>query len=159
MNFFTRFLLRLFLCFFILFIIVIGDVKEYVNLDQIKNYLSYNINPLEIVNKINGKAELIDLGTEDEVTVSKIVKEYQIIDQNTKRIYGDEFNPVNNHIAGVVTKIIKKDKYTVIIQGIDNKNYCYSNLDSFNYHIYDYIKTDEVLGDVTEYYELMINEN
>ena len=140
MSYITKFLLRLFLCFLILFAIVIGDKYKYLDFDLIKNEISYNFNPLQIINKLNGSTELINLGDEKDITVSTIVKEFDYIDQNTKRIYGDEYNPANNYIAGVVTRIYKDEKYEVIIQGIDNKIYCYSNLDSFNYQIYDYIK-------------------
>lgn len=161
LNYYTKFLLRLFLGFLILFGLSISDKYQIFNLNDIKDKLSYNINPLTIINKINGKLELVDLGTEEETTVSTIYKEYDIINDNIRRYYCDEFSPVTNHIAGVVTKINKNKEgiYTITIQGIDNKIYQYSNLESFNYHIYDYIKTDDVIGDSVDYYELMINES
>lgn len=157
----TKFLLRLFFGFLFLFGLILSSKYKILDFEILKEKISYNINPLVIINKINGSLEVINLGTEEETTVSNILKEYDIIDSNTRRYYCDEFTPVSNHIAGVVTKITKsKDNlYTIIIQGIDNKIYQYSNINSFNYHIYDYIKTDEIIGGANLYYELMINES
>lgn len=154
----TKFLIRFFTAFLLLLILCVLDKYSYLNLDEIKNKITYNINPLELINKLNGNINLINLGTTEEITVSKNYNEYQIID-NKRRYNIDEFSYVNNYIAGVVIKIEKKDKYNVTILGIDNLEYHYSNLDSFNYNIYEYVKTDQILGDATNYYELMIDEN
>lgn len=153
-----KFLIRFFVGTLILLCLVIADKYQYIDLDEYKEKISNNINPLNLINKINGKLEIVDLGTEEEISVSSNYKEYHIIDENIRRYDCNEFEPVNNYIAGVVSKIERKQNktYTITILGIDNRIYQYSNLESFDYHIYNYIKTDEIIGNANDYYELMI---
>lgn len=156
---FTKFLWRLFVSSLILFSIVILDKYQYLKINKIKEELNYNINPLNIVNKLNGKLNLIELGNEEETSVSKNYLDYIEISNNLYRYSVDQYTPVNNYMAGVVTKIERSDTITVTIAGIDNIEYIYYNLDSFDYHIYQYLKTNQTLGSATNYYEMMINEN
>ena len=162
MKLVNKFLIRLFLSFLLLFTLVISDKYNIINLDKIKTSISYNINPLNIINKLNGTLEIIDLGSLDEQKVTVNQKEYQLIN-NKRRYYCDEYEAINNYVAGVITKVEKKriDKkitYNITILGIDNNIYNYYNVDSFDHHIYKYLKTDEIIGSCSDYYELMINK-
>ena len=80
-----KFLIRFFVGTLILLCLVIADKYQYIDLDEYKEKISNNINPLNLINKINGKLEIVDLGTEEEISVSSNYKEYHIIDENIRR--------------------------------------------------------------------------
>lgn len=157
MNFIDKFLYKLIIGLFILLGLVLLDRFTIFDLDIVKNKMSEHYNSLKTIQVLNGKLNLINLGSEEEVSVTTEYLNVEYLDENIMRIKVDELTGVKNHIAGVVVKVIKEDLYTISILGIDDKLYVYSNLESFDYHIYSYLKTDEIIGRALEYYDLEIS--
>lgn len=150
-TYINKFIYRLFICFFLLFIICVLDKYEYINIKDYQVKINKNIRILNVVNLVNGKLNIIDLGHGDEVAVSKDYNSIIITEIKTK-INTSEYDGIKNYNAGVVTKIVKDDTYTIFIESIDGNIYEYSNLDTINTNIYKYIKTNEIIGASSDYY-------
>lgn len=153
----NKFIYRLFICFMLLFIVCIFDKYEYINIKEYQEKMNGNIKILNVVNVINGKLNLIDLGSGEEIAVSKEYNNIIVTNELTK-IDTNEYIGIKNYNAGVVIKIEKdssynKDNtYNIYIESIDGNIYKYSNLDTVNTHIYKYIKTNDIIGSSSDYY-------
>jgi len=175
----NKFLYRLFIGFVLLLCLCLLDKYEKLDFNSIQNDMSKSIRILNVITRINGNLNIIDLGTGSEIAVSKDYVDYDISETKTK-IKTDNYTGVKNYNAGVVTKIIKynikdnntnsndldnnsdnknleninQEKYSVYIESIDGDIYEYSNLDSIDVHIYSYLKINDIIGLSSDYYEL-----
>lgn len=131
------------------------DKYNIIKMDYLKTQMGYNINALKVVQKVNGKLNIIDLGNERETAVSSETLQYI---ETTNKIATNYLEGVKNYSAGVVTKITKNNKYEVTVLGLDDKTYTYGNLDEIDIHIYCYLKTNDIIGSSTTYYTLEIDE-
>ena len=153
LTLFEKFIYKFFISMFILFILVLLDYLNIVDYQSIKRSISTNINTLEIVQKVNGEINIIDLGSEKETKLTSELDGEFINDKMT--VSTNNYLGVKNIISGVVTKITKTNGYyEVDILGLDNIVYTYSHLESLDKHIYNYIKTDEIIGNTSTYYEV-----
>ena len=160
MNKLTSFVLRLFIAISLLFVIVFLDHNEKVNYDDVKAKLSENINILEIIKYINGSSEYMDvikIEGIDEVAVSSDIIEKEEIDGGF-RYYPEEYQGVINEASGVIVNIKYNGRYTITILDSFDNVYTYSNLTSFDYHIYEYIQAEEIIGSCDQYYDLVIDK-
>lgn len=148
------FLYKLVISLLLLFILCLLDKFKIINTNKTKENINYNINLLQTIVKVNGKLNLIDLGTEEEIKVSN---EPLIYEENNK-INTSLETGIKNYNCGVCTKIEKDEKYKITILGIDNKEYVYGNIDNLDIHIYSYLKTGDIIGSSSSYYTLDINE-
>lgn len=156
LTFMDRFWYKLVIGLILLFVICLLDKFSLVNVNEIKNKLNYNINSLEVIQKVNGKVNLIDLGNENEISVSSEPIEYV----NGNAIKTNSLEGVKNYSCGVCIKVIKEnDKYEVTILGLDNKKYIYGNLETLDIHIYSYVKTKDIIGSSSSFYTLEVEEN
>ena len=80
----NKFIYRLFICFMLLFIVCIFDKYEYINIKEYQEKMNGNIKILNVVNVINGKLNLIDLGSGEEIAVSKEYNNILVTDELTK---------------------------------------------------------------------------
>ena len=152
-NFIDRFLYKLFISFILLFTIILLDKYHYLDINKIKEDLNGNINVLEVVNLINGNINIIDLGTEEETTVSTSLDGVFIDD--TMKVVTNSYYGVKCVICGVVTKIVRNNGFIeVTILGIDDISYVYSHLQSVDINIYQYVKTNAIIGNTDSYYEV-----
>lgn len=158
LNYIDRFLYKFIIGLVLLTGLFILDKFEYISVDKLKNELNGNINALEVVNLINGNLNIIDLGTEEETQVSTSL-DGEFIDDKMK-VVTNNFYGVKCVICGVVTKIIRNNGYIeVTILGIDNVNYVYSHLQSIDVNIYEYVKTNTIIGNTDSYYEVTRSNN
>ena len=156
LTFMDRFWYKLVIGLILLFVICLLDKFSLVNVNEIKNKLNYNINSLEVIQKVNGKVNLIDLGNENEISVSSEPIEYV----NGNAIKTNSLEGVKNYACGVCIKVVKEnDKYEVTILGLDNKVYIYGNLETLDIHIYSYVKTKDIIGTSSSFYTLEVEEN
>ncbi|MCI6013486.1 MAG: hypothetical protein MRZ09_00665 [Coprobacillus sp.] len=156
MTFMDRFWYKLVIGLVLLVCICLLDKFGVIKLSDVKAKLTYNINSLEVIQKVNGKVNIIDLGNESEIAVSTEPIEYV----NGNCIKTNSLEGVRNYACGVCVKILKdNDKYEVTILGLDNKKYIYGNLETLDIHIYSYVKTKDVIGSSSSFYTLEMEEN
>lgn len=139
----------------LLLTICLLDKYEVMKIDYLREKISYNINALKVVQKVNGKVDIINLGSDKEIAVSSESLQYV---EGTNCIATSYLEGVKNYSVGVVTKIKKEDKYEITVLGLDDKTYVYGNLDEIDIHIYSYVKTNDIIGSSNSYYTLDIDE-
>lgn len=154
----SSFIFRLLISISLVFAIVILDYEGKLNYEEVKEKLSDNINVLKIIKYINGNSETMNVikidGLEETAVSDDLITKEEI--DGGFRYYPTEYQGVINEASGVVINIKYNGYYTVsILDSFDNV-YTYSNLTSFDYKIYEYIKADEILGNCDRYYELVI---
>jgi len=153
----NTFLIRLFFTMFLLFVIVTLDQAKKINYNDLKEFLSDDINILKFVKDVNGKSKyikLFNLQDIDTVAVTNdIIKGEKI--ENGYRYYPDELSGVMCETSGVITNIKYDGTYEVVILDSNDIKWIYSNLQSIDYTIYSYIKAGDVIGCCDEYYDLI----
>ena len=144
----------------LLFALVVLDTRGKINYDDVKEKLSDNINVLQIIKYINGSSKSLNVikieGLDDIAVIDELVEKEKI--ENGYRYYPPEYQGVVNEASGVIIKIEYNGYYKVTILDSFDNTYTYSNLTSFDYSIYQYIKAEEILGNCDHYYDLVINE-
>ena len=150
-KYIDRFIYRLFIGFIVLLSICLLDKFNKIEIIDYQNKLKENIKILNVVSSINGKLNIINLGKGEEITVSSEYSNILVTDERTK-IVTSTYEGIRNYNAGVVIKIVNDNTYTVFIESIDGEIYEYSNIDNINVHIYQYIKSNEIIGQSDSHY-------
>lgn len=148
----SKFLINLLLCSILLLSICILDKYNVLEIEKLKKEVSTNINILNVVNKINGKINIIDLGEKYE-EVSNEYFETNIGDKDIK-LETNQYSGIKCYISGVVVKIIKNNYYEIYIKALDDNTYVYGHIESIDVNIYKYVKSDEIIGLSKDYYTL-----
>lgn len=60
--------------------------------------------------------------------------------------------------SGIVVFIGEKEEYgnTIIIQGMDGIDYWYGNVDNINVKLYDYVESDNIIGEAVDSYLYLV---
>lgn len=151
-NFVSRVLIGFII--FLMCVIVMnvnGDVKSFVKNDILGNNMSFT-KISNIYNKYFGKVIPINESGIDDKTVFNEKLEYSDLKDYKD---GYELNVKNNYVvpnikSGIVVFIGEKEGYgnTIIVQGIDEIEYWYGNIENINVSLYDYISNGSVIGNV-----------
>ena len=127
LNIISKFLYKLLFLTFILLFSVVLERMSIINLNAIKKEIRRNINYIEMVKKVNGEFQLIDL--QDEVI--NVVEETSIIESDNVTKYMINESKVYAKTLGSVIKITKdNDLYSVYILDEFNNELVYSHLTS-----------------------------
>lgn len=158
--------IRIFITQFLLSIIFVLSSLIFVNVNEenkniykthiLSNDILYN-DIHNIWNKYFGKV----LPSESsEIPVFSDKLNYSKIDKmdGYEKISFESNSVVNAIQSGIVVFIGEKDNFgsTVIVQGVDDVDVWYGNLDNVNVKLYDYIEKNNLIGDVNEYMNLKI---
>ena len=151
MSFLTKFLIRMIIGLVILFVLCCLDKEGIIKFETIKDKLTENINFTKAAIKINGKVNLIDMGTSDEQMVSGDI---QLLENGEKtKVTSTVYEKVESKVCGSVIRIDKHNNhYTLSILGLDDAIYVYSHLDTIDVMIYEYIPKGKELGSSEDYY-------
>lgn len=146
----TRVLLSLVI---ILFSLIINKINPNLYL-KVKNY-TFNktlnfIKVNKLSKKIIGKEVFYTSNNNSDI---KIVNEEKLTSDSVKYFEAEKFKvsknlPIGAISSGVIIYIGKKENYnnTVIIQGTDNYNIWYGNIENINYSLYDYVEKESLIG-------------
>lgn len=91
--------------------------------------------------------------TENDRKTSKVANFNEISEKSAKYFDGEKLKVTNNLpigaiSSGVIIYIGKKENFnnTIIIQGVDNYNIWYGNIENVNYSLYDYVEKESLIG-------------
>lgn len=129
------------------------DVKSFVNNNILKENISFT-KISNIYNKYFGKVLPInESGFEAKTVFNEKLAYNNLVDYKD----GYELSVTNNYIvpiikSGIVVFIGEKDDYgkTVIIEGNDEIDYWYGNLDNVNVSLYDVVNSGEMIGNIID---------
>lgn len=158
MNFFDRFLYKLFIGFLLLLAIVMLDYFKVVSYDDVKSNMDEHFNVLKLIKKINGNMKIIPIEFDESVAVdANIYKNHKLID-NKYYIDLEEYEAVENYSLGVVISISKESNaYKVKVLSDDGTVYLYEGLENVNCHLYQCLNTKEIIGKAS--YDKITNKN
>lgn len=149
-NLITRLIVSLIVFFAVLILTNFNSkAKEYIKDDVLKNNISFT-KVSNFYNKYFGNVLPIkDVGSTTQMVFNEDILFNDI--KNYKE--GFEFSVNENYIvpvlnSGIVAFIGEKEGYgkTVIIEGIDEIEYWYGNLDNISVSLYDYVSKKALLG-------------
>lgn len=136
----NNFFKRLFISSVLLLIYTI--ISTYSNIS-----LKFISKPMNITNLGNILIGTFDNEFKNKTTQTSTIIFDQIKYQNDENIIFSSTNSVINIKPGIVIKIEKKDSlYNVTIQTKDNLYYEYKGLEAINCSLYQYLYTEEVIG-------------
>lgn len=152
----------------IMFSLIINKINPKI-FKTIKNYTFHKSFNFIKVNKISKKIigkDVFYVDTKEENT-SKVLDLDEINSHSTKYFDGEKFKvsknlPVGSISSGVVIFIGKKENFnnTIIIQGVDNYNIWYGNIENINYRLYDYVEQGSLIGScITDEIYLLIEKD
>lgn len=148
-TFFDKLFLRIFLSSLLLLVIV-GSERCFnqlkINL-SLQNQFNTNLNILKIVNFFKG-TPLAIIPDDDVISVYEpnIYDKVEYKD-GVNIINNESFAGVTNLVSGYVSRIKKTGAgYSITVKSIDGLEYEYFELESIDYHIYEYIKAGEIIG-------------
>ena len=103
-----------------------------------------------IYNKYFGS--VIKKPSPDKVVSANKEINFQSYDKYMDGVKLTDVNTVYPFKNGIVVFIGEKDGFgnTVIIQGMDGIDYWYGNIDNLNVKIYDYVESDNIIGEAKE---------
>lgn len=142
----TLFLIRLFITFLILVLLLIFDKISIIDYDKLKNNINYNINFVNIFN------DFIGIKQKDEVIDVMSFDEYQYID-NYYICYSDD-NKVYSVNSGYLYKIEydENNLYTIYVLYDNDLVIKYQNINKLSINIYSKLKNKQMLGFCENYY-------
>ena len=153
-NLITRTLLAVIIFSSLIIIMNISDdVKSFINNNVLKDNISFT-KISNVYNKYFGKV----LPINESGLEAKTVFNEKLVYNDLKN-YKDGYELIvnNNYIvpiikSGIVVFIGEKEDYgyTVIIQGNDETDYWYGNLNNINVSLYDVVNSGSMLGDVKD---------
>lgn len=150
-NLITRILLSL---IFVMLILIINKlnpkfysyVKKY-TFDKSLNFIKFNNLSKKIIGK---KVFYTDKINENQMGVNKAL---DFKNNSTKYFDGEKFKvsknlPIGAISSGVIIYIGNKENFnnTIIIQGNDNYNIWYGNIENINYSLYEYVEKGSLIG-------------
>lgn len=153
-NLITRVLLAVILFLTILIVMNLSDdVKSFINVDVLKENISFS-KVSNLYNKYFGNVLPIkEEGLESKTVFNESITYNKLTDYKD----GYELTVSDNYIvpiikSGIVVFIGDKENYgrTVIIQGNNEIDYWYGNLDSVNISLYDIVNSGEILGSIKD---------
>lgn len=165
MNYFDRFLYKLFILTFIFLFVVVLDKLSITNLQDIKNEINANINFVNVVQTINKDFNIINV---EEEIIDVSVNDYKLEEIDNKYKYNLNYNKVYSNCLGSVIKINKNNElYEVYILDENNNIFIFQDLKEIKVKMYEIVKKNEVIGVANEndnnefpyYYYLKINED
>lgn len=165
-TFFDRLFLRIFLSSLLMLCIVGGErLLSMTKIDfKINHFLTNNINFIKFAKFFNGGVfsiipddEIIDVYEEN-------VYDFVEYEGGVNIVKNETFAGAVNLVSGYVTRIVKNETgYHITIKGVDGLEYEYLELESIDFHIYEYVKAGEVIGkarfDDVYQFKLIISEN
>ena len=148
MNIIDKFLYRLMFGFILLLSIVLLDKYEVVEYDYFKSKCSEHLNALNLINKINGKTNLIPIDFGIDNTVSKDLYKRSILLDGERKVLLGSYEAVENYALGTIINISINvdDTYKVVILGSDDLIYIYDKLESCDSYIYELKKPGDIIG-------------
>lgn len=165
MNLIDKFIYKLLILTFILLIGVVLERSMIIDLNNIKENLSNNINIINVVKKVNGDINIIDLGN-DVIEVGLV--DFKVEEVDDGYLYYQKQKNIYSTCLGCVIKIENiKGLYNVTIQDENDNLLFYQDLKFVNVKMYEIVKINDLIGqcnnynndDYMYYYKLNINEN
>lgn len=147
LNYIDKLFIRIFLSsILILSLVTIDRLKN----NHISLLFNDNINFLKIAKIFNGDFGNFVNSKFDEHVYSVNIYDEVLYDKKTELnlVYNYSFDGVYNLENGIVTKIKRKDNgyYDITIKGYDGFNYTYCDLESIDFHIYNYVSNEAIIG-------------
>lgn len=153
-SLFTRFFLSslLLLVMVLLNTIFKINIKYYINTNYNFTKLGYNL-----------LSTFIEKENDDLVSSINLYEKHTFTN-NLNIIESSSYNGVNCFKEGTIVKIEKEDnKYSVTIQTIDDYLWTYSNLESIECYLYQYVSYNDLIGssygDINYRFEILISKN
>lgn len=152
-NFITKILLSVILCFSSLIYIK----KDEKNLEYYKQYVFSNTFSFSKANKFLNKYldnNILNTSTSSETamvfdeTIETTKEKYE----NGVKLKYSNLNAVKLIESGIVVFVGEKENLgnTIIIQGVDDYDIWYSNINNSNIKIYDYLEKESIIGETDE---------
>lgn len=138
---------RIFLSALLLLLLSLYQTLKIKKNKLLADVFTTEINFLEVSNRIN-KLFNIDIFNKGDKTVYSVSKydEVKYIDQ-INYVTNYSYSGVESLTDGLVVKIEKENGcYNVYIRTVDNYFYIYKSLESIDVNIYQFIKSDEIIG-------------
>ncbi len=142
LRYIDRLFKRIFLSSILLLLLVLSD--KYVN---IKSIINHNFNFLKLANVLIGKTDLVDFKDLDVLVYKKETYDLVTFDGKYNKVENIGTDGVVSLTSGVVIKTEKENNYyNLYIQGVDGLVYGYLHLESIDFHIYDYVSSNTIIG-------------
>lgn len=144
LNYIDKLFIRIFLSSLILLTLI--------SIEKTKFSFLYkdNFNFLKLVKIFNGNFGSFISSNIDDTVYNMNTYDEVFYDNNTglNTVYNYSFDGVYNLENGIVTKIVKNSSnlYDITIKGYDGYNYTYYNLETIDYHIYNYVGNNDIIG-------------
>lgn len=142
LRYIDRLFKRIFLSSLLLLLLVISD--KYI---KIRSVINHNFNFLKLTNILVGKTDLVNFKDLDVLVYKKETYDIVTFDGKYNMVENIGTDGVVALTSGVVIKTEKIDNYyNLYIQGIDGLVYGYLQLESIDFHIYDYVSSNTIIG-------------